>query len=280
VRTLVAAGALVAGIAVLFLATAGGWLDAGGGRGRRKARRPVAAPPPVPVCPVGDDAREWIDRSMRWCAEQFGDEAARRVVLPTSNVIPRPYTGSEAQLRAAFLHISTLMGVDGGRISLQVRESLPPAAGQTAARAPHTVGRYRTAPVLRLAGYGVRLGRNRIEVERAQLADPERLVAVLAHELAHQRLLGEERIRHGQADHERLTDLLAVYLGFGIFAANAAVGYAGRLGYLSVQEYGYALGLYCRLRGEAELPGWARQLDPRVRVYVRQSLAFLAVGDR
>jgi hypothetical protein len=59
-----------------------------------------------------------------------------------------------------------------------------------------------------------------------------------------------------EADMEPLNDLLIVFLGFGIFTANAAFRFetvsggkshgwsARRLGYLSQEQFGYALALF------------------------------------
>jgi hypothetical protein len=101
-------------------------------------------------------------------------------------------------------------------------------------------------------------------VSEAAARDPMRLIAVVAHELGHQRLLGEGRLDSDRADHEPLTDLAAVHFGMGIFDANAASdftqGSAGwrrqTLGYLTEPMDGYALACYTRARGDAG-PAWA-----------------------
>ena len=51
-------------------------------------------------------------------------------------------------------------------------------------------------------------------------------------------------------------------------------GYS-RLGYLTEQEFGYALACYCQMRGETN-PPWRRELDPGPRNYLEQGLAYLA----
>jgi hypothetical protein len=71
----------------------------------------------------------------------------------------------------------------------------------------------------------------RFAVEESQLADPESVVAAMAHEVAH-----AWRARHGEVvederHEEELTDLTTVYLGFGVLTANAAYRYRKRGGY-------------------------------------------------
>jgi hypothetical protein len=130
-------------------------------------------------------------------------------------------------------------------------------------------------------------GRQVITLDRSNAAEPARLIAVIAHELGHVRLLGERRIASDREDQEPLTDLLSVYLGMGIFAANAAFDFsqtglylgrqgwrAQRLGYLTEQMFGYGLAWYAVLRGEAD-PPWAKYLDTNPRVYMKHGIRYL-----
>ncbi|MBX9729301.1 MAG: hypothetical protein K2X31_10375 [Sphingopyxis sp.] len=66
-----------------------------------------------------------------------------------------------------------------------------------------------------------------IRFDPAQLDDPAKLVATFAHELAHYLLATIERPFPGGDDvHELMTDITAVWLGFGIFLANSARHYS------------------------------------------------------
>jgi hypothetical protein len=92
--------------------------------------------------------------------------------------------------------------------------------------------------------------RARIEIDEFQMKDPMTLVAVIAHELGHIILLRPGLVDRAEPDMEPLTDLLTVFLGFGIFTANAAFRFeqhqdgrprgwsARRQGYLSEEEFG------------------------------------------
>ena len=273
------------GVTVLFFITAG-WFPqssraAEAARAARAARR--SAPPPV--CPVAPEQRDWIERSLRWCVREFGEQAARGpVVLPDADLLPEPYDASSYQIFRLYDRICSLMGVDPREVELRLRDRIdqgtPSDRGDRGER--RVVGRYRTPPHLRLRFLDVKLslGRPSIEIERAQTADPVRLVALLAHELAHRRLLGEGRVTLQQPDQEQLTDLLTVYLGFGVFTANMQQGLAGHLGYLTTSERAYALACYCRMRGEFDVPGWAGHLHPRPLAKLEQALEFLAFEDQ
>jgi len=83
------------------------------------------------------------------------------------------------------------------------------------------------------------------------------MVAVLAHEIAHIKLPGENRMEEND---ERITDLTTIFFGLGIFNANAAFQtfadskYYGwsQSGYLTQMEWGYALSLFAFVREEQE----------------------------
>ncbi len=104
-------------------------------------------------------------------------------------------------------------------------------------------------------------GRPVIGIDVASAAHPARLIATIAHELAHHRL-DERGLDRDRADHEPLADLLTVHLGLGIFTANAAFEYRAdqrrrsthRLGYLTEPMFGYALACHAWLREETR-PG-------------------------
>ena len=87
-------------------------------------------------------------------------------------------------------------------------------------------------------------------------------------------------------DMEPMTDLLTVFLGFGIFNTNSAArllqwqnerrqGWSmNRLGYLPEEIYGYALARFAHQRGERR-PQWIEHLSTNVRSYFKKSAAWL-----
>ncbi|HEV2678720.1 MAG TPA: hypothetical protein VGV37_29600 [Aliidongia sp.] len=102
-----------------------------------------------------------------------------------------------------------------------------------------------------------------ITYDPAMIDQPVKLVATLAHELAHYRLavLGEMP-PGGEPNLEFATDLATVYLGFGLFGANTAFQFEqhgdafsqgwrwSRQGYLTEREWLFALAVFFHLRGE------------------------------
>ncbi|HEV3448808.1 MAG TPA: pentapeptide repeat-containing protein, partial [Gemmataceae bacterium] len=112
----------------------------------------------------------------------------------------------------------------------------------------------------------------------------------MAHELAHVHLLGHGRVSSDEEDHELLTDLLTVFLGFGVIGGNAVIREAywntailsgwnmSRQGYMSMPMYGYALAWFARARGE-EKPPWAKHLRADVRSAFKKARRFLKVSE-
>ena len=100
-----------------------------------------------------------------------------------------------------------------------------------------------------------------ISLNSDEMANSKGLVGTLAHELAHQRLLGEGRLDPFVCDNELLTDPLVVFKGLGIFLANLPRTWDGQFGYWPDSElrkpeymtspmFGYVFGLMAWLRGE------------------------------
>jgi hypothetical protein len=234
-------------------------------------------------CPVDPAEQAWIQESMQWFTTQFGDgPLTRPVILPTREFFPPPFAGSDEDVRAAVRRVAGYMGANVKAITVAFTSDLADDRE-----------RMRVLPVSRqvrgAAGlYQQRHGSGVLTIDRSSVADPAVLLAVIAHELAHARLTGEHRVSADRRDQEPLTDLLTVYLGMGIFTANAAFDFshtgapqariggwrANRLGYLTEQMFGYGLACYARLRGERG-PGWARYLDTNPRVYMKRGLAYL-----
>jgi hypothetical protein len=125
-----------------------------------------------------------------------------------------------------------------------------------------------------------------IAISDSQLKDPLALVATLAHELRHAILLGRKLVNRDEADMEPLTDLVTVFLGLGIFNANAAArlqqhddghkqGWSmQRLGYLPEQVYGHALAKFALERAE-DRPPWVKYLTTNVRADYKRSHRWL-----
>jgi hypothetical protein len=231
-------------------------------------------------CPVRAVEQAWIERNLDWLAGEFGDARLRGpVLLPTEEHFPGPYAGSAGDVQALVHHLCRHLGVDPGRV--EVEHEAPDADPDLAAHVPVSTA-WKGA-----AGHYRERGGRAVVTVRADVAErPMALVATVAHELGHVLLLGDGRIEPDRDDHEPLTDLLTVFFGLGVFAANAAFDYSrvvrgeyvhtsrSRLGYLTEPMFGYALARYAWLRGEAD-PAWARYVEPNPRSFLKRGLRYL-----
>jgi hypothetical protein len=124
------------------------------------------------------------------------------------------------------------------------------------------------APQKHAAGtFGVVGNRVQITYATSQLARPDRLIATFAHELAHYLLASTAGVPPcDQGEMEFLTDLAAVYLGFGVFLANTRFEFEAtsdgpmqgwrwqNSGYLPEADLIYALALFLRAKQLNEAP--------------------------
>lgn len=156
---------------------------------------------------------------MDWFTSQFGrDRLHGEVVLPTPDFFPEKYQGRAEDVRTVFDRLCAHMGVDPARVVL---EYSPADDAELLAHVPIR-NEYQGA-----AGHHQMRGdQSVITIQEDQARRPVALVATIAHELGHALLLGEARISRERKDFEPLTDLLTVFLGLGIFTANAAFDYA------------------------------------------------------
>ncbi len=236
-----------------------------------------------PKLPIVPEQQKWVDDSFARLAAVLGADRLLHatVALPTAEHFPDPYDRSELSLQRIFCRVATAMRVDPAEIDVtlfvsgdDVTHGLVPFSSSSRSG---PAGLYHHDPTVR----------QQISIDEAKMKDPIALVAVLAHEIGHIILLRPGLIPRDDPDMEPLTDLLTVFLGFGIFTANStfrfarytnyrAVGWsASRLGYLSEELFGYALARFAFERGEAK-PKWRSFLSTNIASYLKSSEAWLA----
>jgi hypothetical protein len=207
---------------------------------------------------------------MMWLSGKFGLARLRSVpvVLPTPEFFPEELFGDELDPQAVFHHVCELMGANAEEMTIEVvaDEQLPTAAGHYDQAAGHV-----------------------IRIPQSEFDRPLSLTSILAHEISHHLLLASGKLTGEEDDHEWVTDLLPVFLGFGVITANSAIeerhyhyqNYEGwsyrRIGYLPVHLIGYALALFAYARGE-ERPAWSARLRPDARDVLKKGLRYLRSG--
>lgn len=222
--------------------------------------------------PLGTYEKTWTEWRMRWLADRFRIDRLllAKVILPTDEFFPDQYDGTADDARRMLDRICGYLEIDPRKIQFEICPDvqMPGAAGHYAQG---------EQPIIR--------------VVESQLADPESLAATLTHELSHELLLGGGLLSADASDHEWVTDLLPVFLGAGIFAANATIHEAHqttgqmhiwrmrRQGYLPAQMFGYAMALFAFMRHERN-PEWSKYLRPDALVPLKAGLRYLEeTGD-
>lgn len=237
-----------------------------------------------PTCPVDAIAKRWIEERLGWLGDQFGFEmfTRRAVVLPTVDFFPDAYDASDAAVRRLFDRVCRYMEVDPSGIHLEFYRN------RSTLWLTDEQGRYvsdAAAGLYERDSFGTV-----IRLETTYVDHPMLMVGTIAHELAHHRLLGENRIPDDVFDNELLTDLTVVFHGMGIFLANHPRQWDSMVSvwpettvrmpeYMTYPMYGYALALAAWCRNE-ERPSWAKHLRTDSRATFKQGLRYLRkTGD-
>jgi hypothetical protein len=233
-----------------------------------------------PTCPCDPAAKRWVEDSLLWLSRQFGLHILleRPVILPTSEFFPDHWDGTPKAGQKMFSRVCSYMNVDPDSVTLEFFNDPTPQA------------LHRLDPSLGFAA-GTWSGpeeawqKGTIRLEKGAVSRPADLVGTMAHELAHQKLLGERRTSRDRFDNELLTDLTAVFHGFGVFLANNPRKSTGELSrwpgtklyrpeYLSEPMTGYAMAHIAWFRNERS-PVWAKALRWAPHSVFKQGVRYL-----
>ena len=247
----------------------------------------------TPKLPITEEDRQWVDEGFTRLEKLLGRHRIleARVITPTAEDFPDPYDKSIEAAEKLFSRVCEYMHVTRGEIEFEIfpdetealKAILPHWSGSAGKRA---AGLYIHAMEERSSDGNSDRRQAVVAIRSSQLKDPLSLIATMAHELGHVILLGGGLMNPKPEDHEPLTDLLTVYLGFGIFTANSAgrfqqfqedrrIGWSmQRLGYLPEEVFAYALAKFVLERGEKKVV-WERHLSTNVKAYFKRSCAWL-----
>lgn len=234
-------------------------------------------------CPIDKEMRLWMENAILWLATQFGHNniATKPMLHPTHEHFPIRYDGSQESLIPTLEIVAGQMEIDMNEISIHIYEQ---TIQEVTGNYGNTIWTEVDKSSEEKLSSGLYLGKNEqgkfeILIEKKNLTDPEGLVATLAHEFSHIKILGEKRLDFND---ENLTDLTPVVFGLGIFNANSSFkeyksfnGYGhSSIGYLKQKEWGYALALYSFFR-EEQNPDWSKFLTPNIESDFKKSMAFI-----
>ncbi|HEU5164810.1 MAG TPA: hypothetical protein VFU29_04680, partial [Chitinophagaceae bacterium] len=167
-------------------------------------------------CPIDPEMRLWMENAFIWLATQFGHEniGTKPMLFPTPEHFPIRYDGSEESLTKTAEIVAQQMEIDNNLIKLDIYDqNIQEYRGDLGHRIWTEVDKDSGDSLSAGLYYGKNdQGRYDILIEKKNLIDPEKLVATLAHEFSHIKILGEKRLDFND---EELTDLTPVVFGLG-----------------------------------------------------------------
>ncbi len=216
--------------------------------------------------PVDEEQRKWLEHAFMYLFYQFdADKFHDRDVLIPENFSKYKFNGDKNEVEHLAKQIAEIMEINPDKIQLEYfiggmeefrhdEEVLNPG-GEYLDRAEN--------------------GKYIIALSEELLKHPEDLIATIAHEYGHIKLLGEKRLDFND---EYLTDVVPLLFGLGIFNANSSFKFYGwtysKMGYLTQMDWGYLLALFAFVK-EDDSPSWLVYLNKTLQKDFEQSINFM-----
>ena len=232
-----------------------------------------------PTCPLDLAAKQWVESRLQWLSGQFGRDVfvRRAVIQPTDEFFPDSMDGTKKSIRKLLDRVCEYMDVDPRQVDLTL------FTNRHELWLVNDDGKY--LPTGAAGLYDSQFGRTKIHIETSELSDLVGLVGTMAHELAHLRLMGENRVTGNEFDNELLTDLTAVFFGFGIFLGNSPRNWDSqyktwpgtklkRPEYMTLPMFAYSIAHASWLRGQSK-PEWYQYLSHDMKPCFKQAVRYL-----
>ena len=204
---------------------------------------------------------DWIFDTYAWALEHLGTDVFYQftdLVLPTDRFFPDKLEDSDDIAQHLFKRVRQHAGMDDWPCRLVAQEEdANPVVGPALL--------IKGAPSGPAGTFSVSGGKTptiEISYNPSQVRWPESLIATFAHELAHYLIHSAESLPPGGREYEEhATDLVAVFMGFGVFLANSAFTFSQYTdtdsqgwqsfgqGYLTESELTYCLAVFLHLKG-------------------------------
>ncbi|EDP70751.1 hypothetical protein FBALC1_08328 [Flavobacteriales bacterium ALC-1] len=233
--------------------------------------------------PITTEDKIWVDEDLNWLKTEFGKEHFMeiRTVTPTKDFYERTFDGTEKDAEFILERTMELMNIQNVDIKLDFFSDSPiEMADGTILTSPADLnGSWKSAS----GTYEQTENGTIISIETGQLKNPISLIATISHELAHQILLGENRIEEND---EFLTDFTAITYGFGIFIGNSRFQFSSQgfgwqsssQGYLPEQIIAYSMAWLSKERNEKT--EYSQFLNKSMKKYFNQSLKWLTQNEK
>jgi hypothetical protein len=199
------------------------------------------------------EAREkaWVETRLHYLTDYWGLEQLlnAKTILPTEEHFPEIVEGEQDTPQKLVVRIIDQFPITATDIQLQLVDGDPPSRGQDCATGCCSVP--------------------------TKNQDSRALVAAIAQAVCRALLVQRGHVSEEAYDLDRLAELMSVFTGFGVFAANTAD--QRRLLPARMVSYGQAL---CAWMRDDLRPGWEAFLEPDPAAVFRSSLKYLRkTGD-
>lgn len=231
----------------------------------------------IPGLPLNEERRQSIDDAFLYVLELFGDDILKRPILTRDHPIFPIEINDKSEIIHLAHKIAEVMEIDPKTLIIGFFEGanpVDPAAIDPENKNTSAAGLY----------YGKSSdGKYIIGLEDTLHEDVGRIIAIIAHEFSHIKLLGEGRMEENS---EELTDMLPLFYGFGLFNSDMVLTFkresnglytswqSNTLGYLSFADWGYLFALYMYKRNEMQ-PKWFDHLNKTVSKDCKLALDFI-----
>ncbi|MFC0878962.1 hypothetical protein ACE01N_20375 [Saccharicrinis sp. FJH2] len=233
------------------------------------------------IQPLDNESIEWINRSFDWIIKEFGKETVlnSEIIIPVKSKIPIKFNATEDCAKELIDFVASKMQINRDLIDVGFYNQSQMELGGNFITQQYEKDKYSSGQYWGKS----KKGKYQISLEKSQLNNPLALIATVAHELAHIKLLGEKRIKEND---EYLTDLIPIIFGFGIFNANSIFQYqqnsygwrANSQGYLNERMYGFALAKFALYRCDYE-SDWSKYLTPTVKEEFEKSMLYIKENE-
>ncbi len=233
------------------------------------------------VCPVSEENRIWIEDSFLWLIKEFGINVIidKQTLLPTPDFFPINFNNKQTLIEEVTKIVCNQMDIDFDKIHLcEYSDSI--ISTQSITGFPIYTEKHTDDFLTTGLFFDTDTKNDKfiVAVEKTCLSDTENLIATIAHELAHVKLLGEKKL---DINDEYLTDIFTAFYGLGIANANASFKFYNhgdrfynKQGYLTQQEWGYVLGIYSYIKNEQSM-NYLNYLSSSVRKDFTDALKFI-----
>jgi tetratricopeptide (TPR) repeat protein len=226
---------------------------------------------------VNHTDKDWIENNIKWFIEMFGFEKVKNMPFfsPTFDVFPYDNLSENSQFQKLFNQLCDIWEVDATNIEVCIFDDVVSMQWNSwfpFEKVSEPAGTFERGEFTDKKSF-------RINIAKSNFEHPQKLVFVMAHELAHVKLLGNQYLHDQQVDLEPLTDLACIYFGFGVIMANSlrVKDFKGlsKTGYLPDQIVSYSNAIICYITKTSQ-ETYLNEMNDNIKDLFKNDFQFLS----